>query len=102
MSDTDRPRVVAQYRGVVQPGTDSPLPIGKFEVKIVEGGTYRNLASRRKYTILDINAHQLTIHYAYTRNDGARVERSGRLDELGVVEAVGDSRGGLIQMGGDE
>lgn len=84
------------YSWYVDPDSDTPIQPGRWEMLLVEGGTYRNLASRRKFTVVEMNPEQDTIKYRYTRGNGESVERTGNPNELAVVEAVDDTPGGIV------
>lgn len=88
---------LVRYTWVVEPAADTPLPPGEYRVAVAEGGTYRNLASRRKYTVREIDPVSETIRYEYTRGDGEPVEETGCLTALAVAESVDESPGGLVE-----
>lgn len=88
---------VVRYQWYVEEDADTPIEPGKYVIEIVEGGTYRNLATRRKYTVKDIDTDDEQITYRYIRGDGEPIERTGHPTELAVVEAVGDTAGGISQ-----
>ena len=88
-------RVAAEYSINVATGVDTPVHPGKYRIQVVEGGTYRNLASRREYTIVSIDANAKQITYRYSHR-GDTVSRTGPLGSLAVVESVGDTPGGIL------
>lgn len=92
------------YRWSVAPSADSPITPGVYEILLVKGGTYRNLASRRKYTVVDMDPDRDEIKYEYIRGEGETVARTGQPNELAVVEAVDDSPGGIVSRpdGGED
>jgi hypothetical protein len=107
-NDRTRPshrRPGVRYLWEVTPDADTPLTTGTYELQIFEGGTYRNLASRRKYTVRSVDLHTGEITYEYTRGDGEHVTRTDPVMSLAVVEAVGDTPPALLDTpdgaGGD-
>jgi hypothetical protein len=99
-----RPRV--RYVREVTGDAETPLIPGRYTIQILEGGTYRNLASRRKYTVRSVDLHTVEITYEYTRGDGEHVTRTGPVMSLAVVVAVGDTPPALLDTpddaGGDQ
>jgi hypothetical protein len=91
MSRTLEPRLAVSYTWKVAADVEAPLAPGVYRLRIVEGGTYRNLASRRKYTVVEVDPEAEQITYEYTRAAGETVSRTGAPTELAVVEAVGDT-----------
>jgi hypothetical protein len=89
-------RFGVSYTWEVTADADTPLTPGEYYLLILEGGTYRNLASRRKYTIVEFDAETEQITYEYTRGAGETVSRTGQPTALGVVEAVGDTPPALL------
>jgi hypothetical protein len=90
-----------RYRWSVAPDADTPLAPGDYLIHIEEGGTYRSLASRRKYTVDNIDSTTAELTYSYTRGDGEHVTVTGEPTELAVVEAVGDTDQALLEQPGD-
>jgi hypothetical protein len=99
-------RAGVRYVWEVTPDAETPLTPGCYTIQIFEGGTYRNLASRRKYTVRDIDRHTGEATYEYTRGDGEHVTRTDPAVYLAVVEAVGDTPPALLDTpddaGGDQ
>jgi hypothetical protein len=92
--------VIAYYTDI-EPTANTPLPPGRYVSAVYVGGTYRNLASRRKYKIEAIEAGDgpdaaPQVRYKYTGNSGAPVEETGPPWVLGVVKSV-QSDGGVIE-----
>ena len=94
------PRRAVRYGWEVAAGVGTPLAPGEYRLLIVEGGTYRNLASRRKYTVVEVAPAAEQITYEYSRGAGETVTRTGHPTELAVVEAVGDTPQAIISRPG--
>jgi hypothetical protein len=93
-TESVRRRVVDEW--TVAADVDTLLTPDIYLLRVVEGGTYRNLASRRKYTVESTDADAREISYRYVRGEGEPVERTDEPTALAVVEAVGDTSPAVI------
>ena len=80
----------------VAPAADTPIASGLYHIRLVEGGTYRNLKDRRKYSILELDLEAETARYEFIQGRGERVEDEHLAPGLGVVKAVGDTPTALV------
>jgi len=80
----------------VAPVADTPIAPGLYHIRLVEGGTYRNLKDRRKYSICELDPISGTVRYEFIQGKGERVEDEHLAPGLGVVKAVGDTPTALV------
>jgi len=88
------------YQWTVTGDAATPIPPGKYEVRLAEGGRYRNAASGRVYSVREITSDTPPrIRYEYTRGENAEVvSREGMAEELAVVQAVGETPDAIVDF----
>lgn len=103
-SDIDQERMSCCYAYDVSPDVPTPVPEGRYAIRLVEGGQYRSIATGRVYTVREL---RLAVEdgplarYEYTRGEQAEpVERVDPVETLAVVQDVPPTPTAVIAYAG--
>lgn len=92
------------YAYEVSPDVPSPVPEGRYAIRLVEGGQYRSIATGRVYTVRELQLEAEDgplVRYEYTRGEQAEpVERVDPVEMLAIVQAVPPTPAAVIGYAG--